>query len=816
MHRQGRKLVVLFLLSFTVLMLEICLTRIFSVLSWHHFAYLIISLALLGFGAAGSYISVSKNVPEEKNTDTPLAKFASLFALTLIAAIFLLTKIRFYPTDIITRNDYSNAISLLILYILMGIPFFFAGVCICRLVALAGDKVNLFYFADLAGAGSGALMSLFVINYIGAVGGIFLGASLAALSALILAFEATRLQRFLHVSTILGAFAFSMLAVFTDFLPLYYPPSKDLFRDEHKIVYSKWHITGKIDITSPESAYVSFGGALSRRYRDNPPVVRGIYQDGAAPTGIMAMSDRPETSSILGEYLQGIPYVVQPAQKVLVIGVGGGIDALIALYSGSSDVLGVDLNPIIVNAVERKYRDECTSLWLDDRFRIIVSEGRHFLSRNTEKFDVIQLSGVDTYTALSSGAYALAENFLYTTEAMAAYWAHLTEYGILSFSRWLFEPPRESLRLVTTQLHMLDTLGIEDPPSHFVVVAGPAYYNRPPWAEVLLKRTSFTKDQIGEIQQWATERQFDVLYDPFTKRSNAFDGIIRANQADRVKMIADYRFNISPTTDDDPFFFQFYRWKSVLEMTGARDGLADSKGGYSMTRIPLGFIILAFSLFQMMLLSIIFIIAPLCVHRRLHISRPGRFGVFLYFAALGLAFISIEIALLQKYSVFVGGPVYSMAVTLASMLFFSGLGSFIARNFKVSLGRSLVIILVLVVVLVFVQLWIHNLIVDRLLFLNHPVRCLVTILAIAPLALVMGMPFPTGLRIIQRTDPAARPWAWAVNSFATVIGSIVCVLLSIHFGFTVTIITGAVVYLVGGLGLLSSVKLSSIRATSTF
>jgi hypothetical protein len=217
----------------------------------------------------------------------------------------------------------------------------------------------------------------------------------------------------------------------------------------------------------------------------------------------------------------------------------------------------------------------------------------------------------------------------------------------------------------------------------------------------------------------------------------------------------------------------------------------------------------------MMLLSIIFIIAPLSVHRRLHISRPGRFGVFLYFAALGLAFILIEIALLQKYSVFVGGPVYSMAVTLASILFFSGLGSFIAKNFKGSLGRSLVIMLALLIALVFVQLWIHNLIVDRLLFLNQPVRCLVAILAIAPLALVMGMPFPTGLRIIQRTDAAARPWAWAVNSFATVIGSILCVLLSIHFGFTVTIITAVVIYLLGGLGLLSSVKLSSIRAKFT-
>ena len=805
MTQPRRLLPSLFLLSLSVLVLEVCLTRIFSVLSWHHFAYLIISLALLGFGAAGSYLTVARRFGDARIDPPRLGLFAWLFAVSIVIELILVTKIRFYPVDIVLYRDYSNVLSLLVLYVAVGIPFFFAGVCIGRLVSLSGDRIHQFYFADLLGAGVGALAALGVINWLGAVAGVCLAASLAALVACLLGAGGVGWRRWAYGLTLVGAVGCTILTWRTNALPVYYPPSKDLFRQEHRVAYSRWHVVGRIDITPPAKGFWSFGGALARRYKEDPPEVMGIFQDGAAPTGLMLLATAPEEAKILGEYLQGVAYTVQPASRSLVIGIGGGIDGLIAMHYGTGNVVGVDLNPVTVQAVAERYRDRCPALWADGRFEIHVAEGRHYLTRTGETFDVIQLSGVDTFTALSSGAYVLSENFLYTREAMRDYWVHLTPDGILSFSRWLFTPPRETLRLVATQAAMLEGEGVAEPWRHLVVLSAPAYTGRSPWAETLLKRSAFTPEQVDRLTAWATEREFEVLYDPYHPRNNPFDAFLRAAPAARVRLIADYPFNVAPTTDDDPFFFQFYRWRSVLGLASDKGGLAGSSGGYGITRVPLGFIVLAVSLAQMLVLSLVFIVAPLAMRGRLRTHGRGRFGIFLYFAALGLGFMFVEIVLVQKFTVFVGGPVYSMAVTLAAILVFSGIGAYVAKAFQRRPGRHLAAAIGILAVLVAALTVFLNHGLPRLMGLALPLRWLVAVAAVAPVALVMGMPFPTGLRLVERVDESVRPWAWGVNAFATVIGSMLCVLLSIQAGFTVTLFAAIGIYAVGGLGMLWTV-----------
>jgi len=805
MQRPKAALVSLFLLALSVLLTEVCLTRIFSVLSWHHFAYLIISLALLGFGAAGSYLTVSRRFADGEVAPARLGPFAWLYAVSTVLAVALASRIRFYPADIVLYGDYSNGLSLLFLYVVVGLPFFFAGVCIGRLVAMAGDRVNQFYFADLLGAGVGALVGLVTINHLGAVTGIFLSAALASLAACLLGAGGVRWRRWAYGLTLLGTAGLTLAGSRTELLPLQYPPSKDLFRRENQVEFSRWHVVGKIDICRPHQGYWSFGGALARRYTGPRPTVQGIYQDGAAPTGIMYVEDDPGGVEILGEYLQGVAYTVQPARQALVIGVGGGIDALIAMHHGVERIVGVDLNPVTVHAVKHRYRDRCPALWQGDRFEMVVAEGRHYLTRTGRRFDVIQLSGVDTFTALSSGAYALSESFLYTREAMRDYWDHLADDGILSFSRWLFDPPRETLRLVTTQTAMLVEAGVTEPQRHVVVLAGPAYTGRSPWAETLLKRSPFTEQQVAALARWAEDRGFEVLYDPYHERDNAFNAFLGADAAGRDRFIADYTFNIRPTTDDDPFFFQFYRWKSVFGLASGKSGLAGSTGGYGITRVPLGFLILGFSLVQMLVLSLIFIVVPLWMGARLRSSGRGRVGVLIYFAALGLGFMFIEIALLQKFSVFVGGPVYSMAITLASILVFSGVGSYVARAFRKRPGRGLAVALAALLVATVAEMLLLNHALPHLMGLSLPMRWLVTAVGLLPMGLLMGMPFPTGLRLVERMDESIRPWAWGVNGFATVIGSMLCVLVSIHAGFTTALASAMGIYAVGGLGMLWAV-----------
>jgi len=806
MTRPKTTLVSIFLLSGAVLLIEMCLTRVFSVLSWHHFAYLIISLALLGFGAAGSYLTVAKRFADQQVDPARLGHFAWLFAVTGACSIVLISKIRFYPVDIHLQGDYSNGISLILLYIAAGVPFFFAGVCMGRIIALAGDGINKIYFADLCGAGAGALGALAVLNTVGAVAGIFLATAMAAAVACLLGTGGVRWRRWAYGLTLLATAAMVPAAARTRILPLYYPPSKEMFRGEHTIEHSKWHVVGKIDFQKPREAVWSFGGALSMRYKDeyskNPPKVQGIFQDGGAPTGLMYLDAKAEDTKILGEYLQGVAYAVRKPDRVLIIGVGGGIDALIAMHHGAGKVVGVDINPVTIDAVKNTYRDKCFALWRDEgRYTPLVAEGRHYLTRTGETFDVIQLSGVDTFTALSSGAYALSENFLYTQEAMDDYWAHLSEKGILSFSRWLFEPPREVLRLVTTQLAMLDDKGLDDASRHFMILSGPAYKGRSSWAETLLKRTPFTKAEVDTVTAWAEEREFSVLYDPFTQREGEFDRFIRAGAAQRAELIDAYPFNVQPTTDDDPFFFHFYRWKSVLALARGKGGLAGSKGGYGITRVPLGLIILAISLVQIIVLSLIFIIAPLMMRARLRTHGRGRLGVFTYFAALGLGFIFIEIALLQKLSIFVGGPVYSMGITLASILFFSGCGSFIARRFRDNPGHWLGRIVAAIVVCTALEIIFLNYALPHMMGLGLYVRWAVAAGSMLPIGLLLGMPFPTGMRLVEKMDESVRPWAWGINSCATVLGSMFCILVSIQSGFTVALLAGCAIYVLGAAGM---------------
>ncbi|UCD56561.1 MAG: class I SAM-dependent methyltransferase, partial [Candidatus Hydrogenedentota bacterium] len=413
---------------------------------------------------------------------------------------------------------------------------------------------------------------------------------------------------------------------------------------------------------NPLEALPDFGGALSQSYQGEEATVQLIYQDGAAPTGMVRvpMGDVSRLH-VLDFFLQGAPYVIKhDAERALVIGVGGGLDVLISLFYGTKHVIGVEINPVMVDVVKRRYA--ASAGWIFDRpdVELLAAEGRHYLTTTDERFDVIQLSGVDTYSALSVGAYVLAENYLYTTEAIQSYWEHLSHNGILSFSRWLFTPPRETLRLVTIELEALRQMGIEEPERHLMVIAGKATYGQY-WAETLLKRNPFNEAEVAAYSRWADRLQFEVLYNPFLRQDNAFDRIIRASDMEREILVERYPYDISPISDDNPFFFQFYRWGSLLRPM-------ETQGGYFITAIPLGLFVLLVSLLQIFVLAVTFIIGPLVPRgtQLRQIRHKGR--VLIYFGALGLGFIMVEIALMQKYAVFVGGPIYSMAVTLFAIL----------------------------------------------------------------------------------------------------------------------------------------------------
>ncbi len=772
-----------FLLAMSVLVLEVALTRIFSFISFHHFTYLVISIAMLGFGAAGSYLTLRES-DTGISSDEFLARNAWLLGLAIIAAVVIIPRIHFYPMDIIFYGDYSNLLSLLLIVVLTAVPFFFGGTCIGYIISRAGSSINRLYFADLVGAATGCLLALVLINYGGGIAACFV---IAAITMFVAALSSTK--RRLYLGGALVTLALAAVIAGTECLPLYVPSDKQMFRMEHMVERIKWHVITRLDVTRPIEGYFGFGGCLSDKYKEKggkPQTVRFIYQDGSNLTGIIQPTPTPRETPSLGYYMQGAPYQLKSEADALVIGCGGGIDILIALHHGARHVVGVDVNPQTVELVSETYKDFAGGVFQREDVELVVSEGRHFMGRDQRTFDVIQLSGVDTWSALATGAYALTENFIYTAEAFDQYLKHLKEDGVLNFSRPHLIPPTETLKLAATALEALERMNVKDSFAHLMIISE---RERPfwvlNWAQNLVKRSPFTRDEVRRVTDWSESLGYDVIYDPFTPRTGELETLIRATPLERETFISQHQLNIRPATDDMPFFFNFTKWRDLLVWKGTKGMLAQ--------------LFLLVSLLQVTVLSALFILYPLYKRKTAVSKRGGRTGIVIYFAALGAGFIIIEITLLQKFMIFLGGPAYSMAVTLFTILLSSGIGSFLSRNLSHKPFRLLAFVIPLLILITILHAFFLDRIIANLMGLPLLMRGVAAVLLIAPLGLLMGMPFPAGLRYVDAFRRELNPWAWGINACATVLGSTVCILISSVLGFRAALVIGAAIYLIGWL-----------------
>jgi spermidine synthase len=781
-----------FLLAMATLILEVSLTRIFSFITYYHFTYLVISVAMLGFGAAGTYLTIRK--PEDISSDGEfLASNAWWLSLSTIASVVIISRIHFYPADLYLYRDYSNLFSLIIIVLAAAAPFFFAGICIGSIISNAGSAINSVYFADLAGAATGCLLALALINYLGGIASCFA----VAVIAMAVAVLSSRHKRRRYLGGLLICMLSTAVIAYTDFFTLYVPPEKHMFNFQHMIERIKWHVITRLDVSQPIEDKCSFGGGLSLQYKGAPQKVRLIFQDGSNLTGIINPTPTPLETASLGYYMQGAPYQVKPHAEALVIGCGGGADILIALHYNAKFVVGVDVNPHMIELIKETYKDFAGNVFQRSDVELNVSEGRHFLGRDRRTFDVIQLSGVDTWSALSTGAYALTENFIYTSEAFDQYLAHLKEGGIVNFSRPCGDQLTETPKLAATALDALGRIGASNPSQHLVVVKGMGYGSSWPWAQTLVKRSPFTPAEVEKLTQWTQSMGFEMLYDPYTVRKGELETLIRATPGERERFIAQHWLNIRPATDNAPFFFQFHRWRDVLKRNSAGGRLAQ-------------FILLA-SFVQVAFLSGILILYPLYRRKTIASQPGGRTGIFTFFAALGLGFIIVEITLLQKFMVFLGGPAYSMAITLFTLLLLSGIGSFLSRNLSEHPIRLLRVVIPLLAVVICLEAFSLDPIMASLMNLSPLLRCLAVIILIAPLGLLMGMPFPAGLRYVDQFRPELNPWAWGINACATVMGSGFCIFISSALGFRSALIFSAAVYLTGWFVLALSQRNKSLK-----
>jgi hypothetical protein len=793
-----------------VLTLEIALTRIFSVSLWYHLAFMVISTALLGFGASGIFLTLRRDLLE-KDLEGNLTRFAGLTALGMIVAFAVMIRLPLDPLAPMAqglsagqRNGQIVLLAGLLLadYVLVVIPFFFAGLTLGGAFSAMARHISTLYFADLMGAGLGCLAVVAALWLLPGQGVVLFAAGLAALSTFFFSRQkaaAVAPGTPASLLALAGAGLLFVLSPIADrFLPLHIPPSKPLYQaytdPTIDLVYTGFTPFARVDVMYREGASLGAWGLSEHCTAPPAPEQLFITIDAAAITTITRFDGDLEKIAFVNCAPSSLAYQVRetPLESALLIGPGGGIDVLTAHYNGVRRVVGAEINPLIIDLVAAEYVDYAGGLYTDyPHIKIELAEGRNFVARSRDKYDLIQFSQVDTWAAAASGAYSLSENFLYTTEAFLDYYDHLTDEGMLTVGRWYFEPPQQAFRLVTLGATALERRGVSEPARHFMVVrAGDT-------STFIMKKTPFTPGEIARLRGVVDRLGFTMLYAPDeTDPENWFVRFFAA--PDRARFYRDYPLDVTPTTDDRPFFFEYYGWSNLGNFRSGKATLV---------------ILLA----QALLLAGGLILWPLWRFQRRGLALRGARRFIVYFAALGVGFIFIEIGLMQRFILFLGHPVYSTSVVLFSVLTFSGVGSLLSGRLLARRGekagrepdaerdprsvqrRVIPLLGALTLAYVFLLPGLFH----ALLGLELSYRVAVSVLLLAPLGLMMGMPFPLGIRLVDRVNPALVPWAWGVNGFSSVVGSILAVMIAQSYGFALVIGLAVVVYVCGLVAVLS-------------
>ncbi len=752
------------LVSLSVLVLELSLTRLFSATMYYHFAFMAISLALFGSGASGVFVYIFQSRLGRISTSTALAVSSSLFGLSTLGAlaVILMNPLTF-------ETGMANQYRLIAIYLACGLPFFFGGSAVTLAISRFASEISRLYLFDLAGAAAGCLLLIPVLNWIGAINTVLLVAALASAAAVLFSFEAKtsgfqRIACGIIALSLLGLLCFNLI---TDSIEVRTAKGYT----EKNVVFSKWNSFSRITVEGTED------------------IGYEIKIDSDAATKIVPKSNDVQSHAYQLSRIEALAYHVKPAAKALIIGPGGGFDVMGARVFGVGSITAVEVNPIIARDVMSgdRFVKFSEGVYQHPEVRLVVDEGRSFIRSSAARYDLIQATMVDTWAATAAGAFALTENNLYTVEAFDDYVRHLEDDGVLTMTRWYFEPPDQLLRLISLTRAMMSDLGIRNPERHIMLVRDARWKDERSPATFIFKKSELTGEEIHAVEKTAATVGFELLYTPLTRPDNLFTKMIIAPNA--ADVWGPFATNIEPVRDNNPFFFNSLRLSNL--------GLALGGTG-EWQKTNLGTLVL-FSLFGVTsVLVVVFILGPLLFRRKaLATGTKTKLGYLLYFACLGTGFIIVEVAMVQKFILFLGHPVYALAVVLFSILTFSAVGSSITGRFNSErLTKTLTKLLLVLVGIVAVYIIALPPVFYGLVHLALWLRIIIAVFLIAPLALAMGMPMPTGIRILSEQASEIIPWAWGVNGAASVMGTVAALVIAILSGFNQALAAGSGLYLI--------------------
>jgi hypothetical protein len=797
------------LVSFASLLLELALTRLFSVVLFYHFAFLAISVALLGLGAGGVFAYLRRARLARVQTRRLGAWLCGLNALAIVAVLEVVLHV---PVSL--GLDRANFLRLTLLYLAAAVPFFFTGLLFSTLFARESGRVSHLYGADLAGGALACLAVVPLLDWLGGPNAILAAALAMAVAAAVWAERGRRRKAALTLAAlVVGLIAVNHSGRLIDIVY-----AKGMRRDRPWMLFARWNAISRVEVDQQGDSKV-------------------IVIDADASTAIMNVDPHHWQGTVWERDLMAqapaVVNVLRPKGDYAIIGPGGGVDVLRAVANGSPSVTAIEINPIIANTIMRgRYADYAYHLYQIPEVHLHVADGRSWIRQSRDQYDVIQMTLVDTWASTAAGAFSLSENNLYTVEAFKEYFDHLRPDGIIAITRWEFKQPREALRVVAQEMEVLRQWDPGGVPDHFLIISDGELTTDGRPVTVLAKKSAFTFEEESAAFEylrrhptlhWIYSNEgagYNIAHSKFSPAINEamwsdmgepeaalpFARLLAAK--DPRQFAAAYAYNIAPVTDDAPFFFFTLKTGQVLK------GILSGSGRGMDWRINLGTVVLGMLLVISLVAVAAFLVLPLALYAPARAAGSLR---LLYFVAVGLGYILVEIAFIQRFVLFLGHPTYALTVVIFLLLLASGAGSVLARRWlrdplRVRLPLALIVVALAAYVFLLPRL------LGGLVGLPFVLKLGLSAAVLAPLGLAMGMPFPSGLRALAATVGAGGEnsieWAWAMNAAASVLGSVVAMVIAIHYGLAVTLACGAAAYVLAGL-LVGTLGRSGHRVTES-
>lgn len=847
----------LVLISAATLAFQVTLTRFFALAQGHHLAFMAISLALLGAGASGTFLSLK---PAARGWQRTLTTGAALFTVSLPAAYLAINCLPFDAYRLALER--SQLAWLTLYYLALTTPFFFSGLVIGTTLAARPEQASSLYAANLLGSGLGPPLALVSLATVGGPGTVFLCALLGwlativcwglgtggqgsedekgvanakqsnpehisrcTLHALPLTPHVSRFMFYPAITLLLLVLIFHPPPFFEVRLTPYKSLSQALLYPGSEIIFQQWNAFSRVDVI--RSAGIRSAPGLSFAYSGQLPPQLGLLVDGDNLSPIT----RPTQPTFTSYLPLALAFKLRPAADTLILEPGGGLAVLTALQSDACAVTVVQSNHTVVEALNHDFAGFNGNVYGDPRVTVVVDEPRSFLRRTSRQFDLIIWPLTDSFRPVTAGAYTLNEDYRYTVESFADALDHLSPNGLLVVERWLQLPPSESLRLWGTAIAALRQSDDRRPPS-----AKPPLgtTDRREEQQLLAVRTLQTSlvgiarsplslEDLTRIRQFSKERQFDLIWLPGLRPEETnhfsivpgdpyhytFTELLRT--PDPAGFFTAYPYAIAPPTDDHPFFFHFFKWQQIPEILQSLGWSWQPFGGS-------GYLVLVVLLALVILLSAGLILLPLAWRKdeggtpwrgqvmsdegkKISSFIPYPSSFLLYFALLGLGFLFVEIPLLQRFILYLGQPAYAFAAVTSTLLVAAGAGSgYLSSRLSLRLALPLITLLIIIYPFLLPPMF------DVTLKFPFAGRVAITAVALFPLGILLGIPFPGGLRLVAQESSGLIPWIWAVNGCASVISAVLAAMIALTWGFSVVLWSASLAYALAGLVIISAIR----------